>query len=151
MKLLVRLIEARNIPALDPNGFSDPYVKLKLGRQKFRSKVVKKSLNPSWCEEFSFRVEDLKEELKIYVLDEDKFCKDDFVGFIKVPVSRVLDAEGQSLGTAWYSLQPKKKSKIQDCGELNSFYDYLFLFVFLNRKICYFHPLFVDSKEELVS
>lgn len=118
MKLLVRLIEARNIPALDPNGFSDPYVKLKLGRQKFRSKVVKKSLNPSWCEEFSFRVEDLKEVLKIYVLDEDKFCKDDFVGFIKVPVSRVLDAEGQSLGTVWYSLQPKKKSKIQDCGEI---------------------------------
>ncbi|KAK6149609.1 hypothetical protein DH2020_017134 [Rehmannia glutinosa] len=90
MKLLVRVIEARNIPALDPNGFSDPYVKLQLGRQKFRSKVVKKCLNPSWCEEFTFKVDDLKEELLICVLDEDKYFNDDFVGQIKVPVSHVL-------------------------------------------------------------
>ncbi|KAL6990600.1 hypothetical protein U1Q18_008717, partial [Sarracenia purpurea var. burkii] len=116
MKLLVRVIEARNIPAMDPNGFSDPYVKLQLGRQKFRTKVVKKCLNPSWCEEFTFKVEDLKEELFVSVLDEDKYSIDDFVGQIKVPVSRVFDANDKSLGTAWYSLQPKnKKSKNKDC------------------------------------
>ncbi|KAL1804109.1 hypothetical protein ACET3Z_032756 [Daucus carota] len=71
MKLLVRVIEARNIPALDSYGFSCPFVKLKLGKQKYKTKAVKKSVNPTWCEEFSFRVDDLKEELKVYLLDED--------------------------------------------------------------------------------
>ncbi|XP_059309332.1 C2 and GRAM domain-containing protein At1g03370 isoform X2 [Lycium ferocissimum] len=119
MKLLVRVIEARNIPAMDPNGFSDPYVKLSLGKQKFRSKVVKKNLNPSWCEEFAFKVDDLKEELIISVLDEDKYFNDDFVGQIKFPVSQVFESNDKSLGTAWYTLQPKhKKGKNKDCGQI---------------------------------
>ncbi|XAR73394.1 hypothetical protein NMG60_11007347 [Bertholletia excelsa] len=119
MRLLVRVIEARNLPALDPNGFSDPYVKLQLGKQRFKTKVVKKSLNPSWFEEFSFKVEDLKEELLVSVLDEDKYMIDDFIGQIKVPVSHVFDAADKSLGTSWYQLQPKnKKSKSKECGEI---------------------------------
>ncbi|XP_038690463.1 C2 and GRAM domain-containing protein At1g03370 isoform X2 [Tripterygium wilfordii] len=121
MKLFVRVIEARNLPATDPNGLSDPYVKLQLGKQRFRTKVIKKSLNPNWGEEFGLRVEDLNEELVISVLDEDKYFNDDFVGQIRVPVSRVFDTDHKSLGTSWYSLQPKnnKKSKTnRDCGEI---------------------------------
>ncbi|KAJ8620163.1 hypothetical protein MRB53_028692 [Persea americana] len=119
MKLCVKVIEGRNLPAMDLNGFSDPYVKLQLGRNRFRTKVVKKCLNPSWNEEFSFRVEDLSEELSICVLDEDKYFNDDFVGQLKVPISTVFDAENKSLGTNWYPLMPKsKKSKNRDCGEI---------------------------------
>lgn len=121
MKLCVKVIEARNLPAMDLNGFSDPYVKLQLGRNRFRTKVVKKCLNPSWNEEFSFRVEDLSEELSICVLDEDKYFNDDFVGQLKVPISSVFDAENKSLGTNWYPLLPKnKKSKNRDCGMFES-------------------------------
>ncbi|XP_073302789.1 C2 and GRAM domain-containing protein At1g03370-like isoform X3 [Primulina huaijiensis] len=116
MKLLVRVIEARNLPAMDPNGFSDPYVKLQLGRQRYRSKVIKKCLNPSWCEEFYFKVDDLKEELLISVFDEDMFFNDDFIGEVKVPVSWVFEAKDKSLGTIWFSLQPKdRKAKNKDC------------------------------------
>ncbi|XP_073139548.1 C2 and GRAM domain-containing protein At1g03370-like isoform X1 [Henckelia pumila] len=119
MKLLVRVIEARNIRALDPNGSSDPYVKLQLGRQKFRTKVLKKCLNPSWCEEFTFKVDDLKEKLVISVLDEDKYFNDDFIGKVKVPISQVFEAKDISLGTSWYTLRPKnKKTKNKDCGEI---------------------------------
>lgn len=124
MKLLVRVIEARNLPAMDLNGLSDPYVRLQLGKQKAKTKVVKKSLDPLWDEEFGFRVDDLNEELLVSVLDEDKYFNDDFVGQLKVPVSRVFDSDDQSLGPAWYSLQPKnKKSKNKDCGNVR------FLFV----------------------
>lgn len=119
MKLVVRVVEARNLPAMDPNGLSDPYVKVVLGKQRFKTKVVKKSLNPSWGEEFTFRVEDLQGELVISVLDEDKYFNDDFVGLMKMPIARIFDAENKSLATAWYSLRPKnKKSKLKECGEI---------------------------------
>ncbi|KAK2652645.1 hypothetical protein Ddye_012501 [Dipteronia dyeriana] len=119
MRLTVRVIEARNIPAMDLNGFSDPYVRLQLGKQRSRTKVVKKSLSPSWEEEFIFKVDDLSEELVVSVLDEDKYFNDDFVGYIKVPISRIFDAHNKSLGNVWFSLQPKnKKSKHKECGEL---------------------------------
>ncbi|CAI9270252.1 unnamed protein product [Lactuca saligna] len=118
MKLLVRVIEAKNLPAIDPNGSIDPYVKLKLGSQRFKTKVVKKCLNPSWCDEFSFKVEDLKEQLVVTVLNEDKYFNDDFVGSIKIPISQVFDTVDKSLGTIWYRLQPKKKSKFKECGEI---------------------------------
>ncbi|CAI0374206.1 unnamed protein product [Linum tenue] len=119
MRLVVRVIEGRNLPPMDPNGLSDPYVKLQLGKQRFKTKVVKKNLNPTWGEEFSFKVEDLKEELVICVLDEDKYFNDDFVGQLKIPVSKVFDSENKSLGTSWYSLKPKtKKPKNKDCGEI---------------------------------
>ncbi|KAH7545408.1 hypothetical protein FEM48_Zijuj01G0090400 [Ziziphus jujuba var. spinosa] len=112
-------MEARNLPPTDSNGLSDPYVRLQLGKQKSKTKVVKKSLNPGWGEEFRFRVEDLHEELLVSVLDEDKYFNDDFVGQLRIPVSRVLDDPDKSLGTAWYPLQPKnKKSKNKDCGEI---------------------------------
>ncbi|KAL8160829.1 hypothetical protein V2J09_012318 [Rumex salicifolius] len=101
MKLVVKVIEARNLPAMDLNGLSDPYVKLQLGRTKFRTKVVKKCLSPYWGDEFSFRVDDLGDEL-----------------VVKVPIFRVFDAEDKSLGTAWYSLQPKSKKSKKDCGEI---------------------------------
>ncbi|XP_051134858.1 C2 and GRAM domain-containing protein At1g03370-like [Andrographis paniculata] len=121
MKLLVRLIEARNIPATGPNGYGDPYVKLKLGKQKFRSTVVKKRTDPTWCEEFTFKVEDLKEELIVSVLDEDKYFNHDHVGQIKVPIINVFEAKDQSLGTSWYKLHPinnGKKARNTECGEV---------------------------------
>ncbi|KAK1295933.1 C2 and GRAM domain-containing protein [Acorus calamus] len=119
MKLKVRVIEARNLPAMDLNGLSDPYVRLHLGRYKFKTKVVKKSLNPCWDEEFNFKVDDLSEELSVSVLDEDKYFSDDFLGQVKVPVSQVLESDNMTLGPAWFALQPKsKKSKSRECGDI---------------------------------
>ncbi|GJV17165.1 C2 and GRAM domain-containing protein [Tanacetum coccineum] len=118
MKLLVRVIEARNVPVMDQNGSADTYVKLKVGNQRFKTKVIKKCLTPSWCEEFSFKVEDLKEQLVVTLLNEDKYFNDDVIGSVKIPVARVFDSGDKSLGTLWYPLQPKKRSKIKECGEV---------------------------------
>ncbi|RZC50526.1 hypothetical protein C5167_018942 [Papaver somniferum] len=124
MKLFVRVIEARNLRGIDFNGLSDAYVKLKVGKQKFKTKVVKKIVNPSSGEDFSFRVEDLKEKLRIYVLNKNKYFNDDFMGKLKISIWKIFDVENKFLETTWYSLQPKnKKSKNKDYG----------------RSICYVH------------
>ncbi|XP_074573271.1 C2 and GRAM domain-containing protein At1g03370-like [Curcuma longa] len=119
MKLLVRVIEARNLTIVDANGLGAAYVKLQLGKCRAKTKVSKKNPNPSWDEEFSFGVGDLSEELSVRVLDEDKCFTEDFLGCVKVPLSKVMDAENMSLGTTWYQLQPKgRKSKGNGCGEI---------------------------------
>ena len=117
MRLNVRVIAARNLRAMDFNGFSDPYVKLQVGKQRFKTKVVKMNLNPEWDQEFSFVVADVREVLKFDVYDEDLIGIDDFLGQVKVPLEDLLAAENLSLGQRWYQLLPKSKSdKAVDCG-----------------------------------
>ena len=112
MKLFVHVIEARCLPAMDLNGLSDPYVRLQFGKHRSKTKVVKKSVNPYWDEEFSFRVGNLTEKLTVSVLDDGHS-----LGKVKIPLSKIMDADNLSLGTQWYQLQPKnKKAKLKDCG-----------------------------------
>lgn len=118
MKLYVYVQEAKGLPAKDYNGLSDPYVKLQLGKSKARTRVIRKTLNPSWNEEFTFKVDDLSEELHISLWDEDKFLVDDFLGQVKVPVSKVLDSEKQTMPLTWFPLQPRgSRSKVKSCGK----------------------------------
>ena len=118
----MRVVAARNLRAMDFNGFSDPYVKLQVGKQRFKTKVVKMNLNPEWDQEFSFVVADVREVLKFDVYDEDLIGIDDFLGQMKVPLEDLLAAENLSLGQRWYQLLPKSKSsdKAVDCGNFST-------------------------------
>lgn len=119
MKLLVRVVEARGLPAIHLNGSSDPFVKLQLGKRRAKTAIVKKSLSPVWDEEFSFLVGDVTEELVVSVLNEDKYFSNDLLGRVKVPLSQVMETDDLSLGTTWYQLQPKSKRSKKKCrGEV---------------------------------
>ncbi|XP_006656227.1 C2 and GRAM domain-containing protein At1g03370-like [Oryza brachyantha] len=119
MKLLVRVVEARGLPAAHVNGTSDPFVKLQLGKRRAKTAVARRSLSPVWDEEFSFLVGDIAEELVVSVLNEDKYFSNDLLGKVTVPLADVMETDDLSLGTAWYQLQPKsKKSKKKPRGEV---------------------------------
>ncbi|XP_017764368.1 PREDICTED: multiple C2 and transmembrane domain-containing protein 1 [Eufriesea mexicana] len=77
------LVEAKNLLPMDIDGLSDPYVKFRLGTEKYKSKVVHKTLNPVWLEQFDLHLyEDpyLNQELEVTVWDRDKSHQDDLMG-----------------------------------------------------------------------
>ncbi|XP_027518743.1 multiple C2 and transmembrane domain-containing protein 1 isoform X3 [Corapipo altera] len=77
----VTLIEGRELKAMDANGLSDPYVKFRMGHQKYKSKIVPKTLNPQWREQFDFHLyEERGGIIDITVWDKDAGKKDDFIG-----------------------------------------------------------------------
>jgi Ca2+-binding EF-hand superfamily protein len=81
--LHVRLSHATGLKIGDSSGLSDPFVKLALGKQKFTSQKVYKTLNPRWDQDFLFRgklSELINEPLQISVWDYDKWSRNDPLG-----------------------------------------------------------------------
>ncbi|XP_077944734.1 multiple C2 and transmembrane domain-containing protein 1 isoform X6 [Gasterosteus aculeatus] len=84
----IALIEGRNLIPMDPNGLSDPYVKFRLGPQKYRSKTVPKTLSPQWREQFDLHMyEETGGVLEITVWDKDTGRRDDFLGRCQLDLS----------------------------------------------------------------
>jgi Ca2+-dependent lipid-binding protein len=54
LRLRVTIAEARELPAADRGGTSDPFVKLKVGRHQAKTEIIKKTLDPVWDAEFAF-------------------------------------------------------------------------------------------------
>jgi hypothetical protein len=99
------------------DGLRDTYARARLGKQRAKTRVPRRTLIPAWDEEFAFRVGDLRDQLLVAVIQEDRYFADDVLGHVKVLLSEVLDPDNCTLGTQWYQLQSKnKKSKIKECG-----------------------------------
>ncbi|KAF3430865.1 hypothetical protein E2986_04897 [Frieseomelitta varia] len=93
--LVVKILEARELPVKDVTGSSDPYVKVYLlpdRKKKYQTKVHRKNLNPVFNETFIFSVsyEELREQyLQFSVYDFDRFSRNDLIG--QVVLKELLD------------------------------------------------------------
>ncbi|XP_053619989.1 multiple C2 and transmembrane domain-containing protein isoform X8 [Plodia interpunctella] len=98
------LVEAKNLPAMDMDTrSSDPYCKFRLGNEKYKSKVVWKSLHPSWLEQFDLHLYDDQEQiLEVTVWDKDKQTKDDFLGRCTIDLSKL---EREKTHNIWQDLE----------------------------------------------
>nr|XP_033783977.1 synaptotagmin-7 isoform X6 [Geotrypetes seraphini] len=88
--IIVNIIKARNLKAMDIGGTSDPYVKVWLMYkdkrvEKKKTVVMKRCLNPIFNESFIFDIptEKLRETtIIITVMDKDKLSRNDVIGKI---------------------------------------------------------------------
>ncbi|XP_033099866.1 multiple C2 and transmembrane domain-containing protein 1-like isoform X4 [Anneissia japonica] len=77
----ITLLEGRNLIPMDDNGLSDPYIKFKLGHEKYKSKVENKTLNPHWMEQFDLHLyDDQSNILELSVWDKDVGARDEIMG-----------------------------------------------------------------------
>jgi hypothetical protein len=54
VEMIVQLVEAKGLAAADKGGTSDPFCTLELEKQKYKSRVEKKTLDPKWGQAFKF-------------------------------------------------------------------------------------------------
>jgi len=80
------IIEATNLAPKDINGYSDPYVKLKVGDKKYKTVYLRKNLNPRWDKLIVIPVADV---INISVWDHDTFTKHDFLGCVTANISHL--------------------------------------------------------------
>ena len=93
-QLKVMCVQARNLPALDAGGTSDPYVVVRFEAAEKKTSVVYRSLTPVWREMLTFdtSLRDMAMVLEVECFDYDLSSQDDSMG------SCCLDLAGMRLG-----------------------------------------------------
>jgi hypothetical protein len=108
--LTVRILEGRGLKAMDSNGFSDPYVIVRVGKNEFVTKIKFRTLDPVWNE--TFELELLSKDyvdVRLTVMDNDLVGADDLIG------------EAMAECASWRQQQwlPLENSEFPDgCGDI---------------------------------
>ncbi|XP_029409590.1 extended synaptotagmin-3 isoform X2 [Nannospalax galili] len=90
----VHLLEAEKLAQKDNflglGGKSDPYAKVSIGLQHFRSRTIYRNLNPTWNEVYEFMVYEVPgQDLEVDLYDEDT-DRDDFLGSLQICLGDVM-------------------------------------------------------------
>ncbi|XP_053545916.1 synaptotagmin-5 [Bombina bombina] len=120
-QLVVGIIQAADLPALDIGGTSDPYVKVFLlpdKKKKYETKVHRKTLNPTFNESFTFKIPYAElggKTLVMSVYDFDRFSKHDAIGEARVHMHSVDLAH---VIEEWQDLQSAEKEEQEKLGDI---------------------------------
>ncbi|XP_004288396.1 PREDICTED: probable ADP-ribosylation factor GTPase-activating protein AGD11 [Fragaria vesca subsp. vesca] len=71
---------------------SDPYVIVKMSKQKLKTRVVKKSVNPEWNEQLTLSIVDPSLPILVSVYDKDTFSFDDKMGDAQFEIGPFIKA-----------------------------------------------------------
>ncbi|URE15245.1 Plant phosphoribosyltransferase C-terminal [Musa troglodytarum] len=116
--LFVRVVKAKDLPAMDVTGSLDPFVEVRVGNYKGTTKHFEKKQNPEWNEVFAFSRDQLQASVVEVVVKDKDLVKDDFVGMIRFDLNDVPTRvpPDSPLAPEWYRLEDKKGDKTK--GEL---------------------------------
>ncbi|KAA0148152.1 hypothetical protein FNF31_07464 [Cafeteria roenbergensis] len=116
--LLAYGMRVAGLPAMDRNGKADPYLKLSAGRDSFRTKTKKATLEASWDEQFYFGKKGRKgailseDTLRVEVWDDDTIF-DESVGVVSVPLADIRNPAAPTKTVALPIIGPKGKERGQ--------------------------------------
>ncbi len=95
--MVVTVVKAEGLLAKDKGGTSDPFAELILGKQLKRTKVIDKTLTPSWNETFRFDLTAENTNLSVFsvvLYDNDKGMlygnTKEYLGSVELPIRELL-------------------------------------------------------------
>merc|ERR1711892_624318 len=108
-RMILEFIKAKDLQKKGLFGKPDPYLKVRMGEDKFSSPVIKNNTNPEWKYLIEFDIEENSSQmLNVEVYDED-FGKDDLIGTVDIPLSELCE---HTNSTKWISLKGGKAGSI---------------------------------------
>lgn len=131
-RLRLKVISGHQLAKKDIFGASDPYVRIDLNAingdrtiDSVLTKTKKKTLDPTWNEEFIFRVKPSEHKLVLQVFDENRLTRDDFLGMVELPLLNLpKEVEGHVVPSQQYILRPRSaRSRVR--GFLVLYHAYL--------------------------
>ncbi|CAN6586569.1 unnamed protein product [Malus baccata var. baccata] len=109
--LYVRVEKAKDLPTNPVTGSCDPYIEVKLGNYKGKTKHFEKKTNPEWKQVFAFSKEKIQSSiLEVYVRDREMVARDDNVGKVVFDMNEVPTRvpPDSPLAPQWYRLEDRR-------------------------------------------
>ncbi|XP_028897781.1 E3 ubiquitin-protein ligase Nedd-4 isoform X3 [Zeugodacus cucurbitae] len=131
--LRIIIINGKSLAKKDIFGASDPYVRIDLNTingdiniDSVLTKTKKKTLNPTWNEEFVFRVKPSEHKLVFQVFDENRLTRDDFLGMVELTLNNLpTEQEDATISPQSYSLRPRSSAKSRIKGTLEIYHAFI--------------------------
>jgi len=118
--LHIYIIEAQELAAADSSGTSDPYVKVMKGKKEIgKTKVIKKTLNPTWNENFKVNLgEVLAQPISIIIKDHNTLQASKTIGEVQITNHQSFPTGENKTTDEWY--------EVNGGGKIHIKLDYIF-------------------------
>ncbi|GAB2234376.1 hypothetical protein Droror1_Dr00003626 [Drosera rotundifolia] len=109
--LYARVVKAKDLPPSSITGTCDPYVEVKLGNYKGRTRHFENKRNPEWNQVFAFSKDRVQATMvEVVVTDKEMIGRDDYIGRVVFDLNEVPTRvpPDSPLAPQWYRLEDRR-------------------------------------------